>query len=418
MSITLEAYCKQIVAEPSELPKIKAGLDRYAKIITGVVFAIIAVALAAVLACGIVHPAVIVGLGLATILSGVMLSLALRDYLRPPIPQEFLKIIKTYYPKAIYDLCVRQKLTIQELRTVLTGVSEHDLSSVPDSLKVKLEKFGKERLIQECEDFAQKSIDSSLPKLDDLLVRFCPWYFLKRFVDLGPKEMPQAENLPPEVYWTGPMGRTSGFLESVFAPHTWLFGRVVSEGEYHELLDNAKNGTWDCCKDLVESIHKRMLGDIGFSYLKDSAADFKVSQWTSSVSTYRSLLLCKHGMSWEQLQLISDISNEELWFLHLTDTLSRSKMGLVRHLLSVFPHIQEDSSAYDPDVALVTWDTWISQFRKFLSHQDVYQSNLEFLASRSRNSNLVFDDWFLGMGDALTSTSYRYDVNTGKKRDV
>ncbi len=372
-------------------------------LITGVAFAIIALALGVVLACGIAHPVIITGLVLALIISGVALALALREHRRPPIPQGFLNIIKKAYPKVIYDLCVHQKLTLQELRLVLQHASSGNFYNAPSSIKAKLEKVDLDGLVASCQGV-------HLPSLEDLLLEHCPWFLINTFINNGSKYLCEAENLPGEVYWPAPLALYSGCNRTAFHPYMNLVAKHVQCAEYTELLEHAKNNTWDQGKHILDRIFGRIYEDSCYqeSNRKHVGMYLNGQGWL--------LGLLKHGVSWEQVKLFRKVDLESLILLDNLNSVGRCS-SLLYYVASVHSHIQENNpEGFEHDLALMTWEELKTGYQRYSEKQkseNRYDSFMKFLASLVRNKNSSFKVYALGK---LLPVSYNdLDYTTGRR---
>ncbi|SYX09105.1 Protein of unknown function (DUF1389) [Chlamydia poikilotherma] len=101
----------------------------------------------------------------------------------------------------------------------------------------KAEKFGLERLQIACRGI-------ELLDLEDLLLTHCPFYLINEFIQLGPREFLELEDLDPSIYWLSRLG-LSDSLDTVFHSYVWMFAQSTSQNEYEQLLLHAQNATWD-----------------------------------------------------------------------------------------------------------------------------------------------------------------------------
>ncbi|MEF9497452.1 DUF1389 domain-containing protein [Chlamydia sp. 04-14] len=370
----------------STTPCITDKLHKCALAVASLVFLALSATFTAFIILGLTHFSIVLGLIISLALSGVMLTSLYRLYHpcreKLPIPSGFLSVIKQEFPQVVYDLTIQERLTLQELRAVISGLSSGTFTFPSEACQVKLERFGLERLQQACADI-------KLPDLENLLVKHCPLYFIKTFIQIGPREFPEAENLDPEVYWLSRTGLTHR-LDTAFHHYIWIFSKVISKSEYETLLDHAQNNTWDQAYPMVEEIRTRLIGRVP----NESVEYFYVDRaWLSHCFSQFSLewllYLCKHGVSWGQLQLIGQVECRDMIFLSMFND-ANGGMNLIELILSIYPHIQEDHDEFDASITLLTWDEWIDDYEK---HKEdfgwrFYDRTITFLNER-RGESLI-----------------------------
>ncbi|WP_276816056.1 DUF1389 domain-containing protein [Chlamydia gallinacea] len=351
------------------------------QVLAGIISAVFVSVLAVVMALGIVHPAIIVlasVLGLIAFVSLMKCAVDVcRKHIMPPcsIPSGCLQVICDNYPLVIGDLCKQERLTIQELRQVLSilgGSGDLGLENISIDLRKKLDSFGWERVVQSCEG-------STLPSLDDELTRSCCLYFLKRFIDLGPKDIPISEGMAPEVYWMSNPGLVDVPLSAVGVT-SWLLASVVTEEEYKSLREDARSNNWgdeqqQKCRDLVAR----------------ARIFFRSQSEILSETLVPRVCWCRyffsHGMSWEQIQLIKGLSCDQALFFGGDDE-SKGCFDSVRtvndwicFLPQIFPYLDESSPKYDPGVALITWQEFQTAMAK--ENKKIFKKRTEGYAKRA-----------------------------------
>ncbi|MEF9520119.1 DUF1389 domain-containing protein [Chlamydia crocodili] len=333
---------------------------------------------------GLTHFSIVLGLIISLVLSGVMLASLYRLYLpcreKLPIPSGFLSVIKQEFPKAIYDLTVQEKLTLQELRIILTGLSSKTFTFPSLECQEKIGRFGLERLQKACEGI-------QLPHLENLLLKHCPFYFIKTFIQIGPREFPEAENMNSEVYWLSRTGLTHR-LDTAFHHYIWIFSKVVSKSEYETLLSHARNNTWDEASPMVEEVRTRLIGRTPNEPVEHFHIDRAwLSRCFSQFSLEWLLYFCKHGVSWDQLQLIKQVECRDMIFLSMFND-ANGGANLIRLILSIYPHIQEDHDEFDASIMLLTWEEWIDDYEKNKENRDwrFYDRTITFLNGRRGES--------------------------------
>ncbi|MBX6687190.1 DUF1389 domain-containing protein [Chlamydia gallinacea] len=321
------------------------------QVLAGIISAVFVSVLAVVMALGIVHPAIIVLASILGLIAFASLMKCAVDVCRkqimpsPSIPSGCLQVICDNYPLVIGDLCKQERLTIQELRQVLSilgGSGDLGLENISIDLRKKLDSFGWERVVQSCEG-------STLPSLDDELTRSCCLYFLKRFIDLGPKDIPISEGMAPEVYWMSPGGLCdSGAV--AFSYVGWLLSNVITEEEYDLLSASARNNTWK-----TEEV-QRIRSDI-VRRCKDLAKTQNLwKEVSSSFALSHDFSFFRHGMNWEQVQLIKAMPLGMVKLFGDYENMGRIRgLGWVTLVFYFYPYLDESSPKYDPGIALITY---------------------------------------------------------------
>ncbi|MEF9497449.1 DUF1389 domain-containing protein [Chlamydia sp. 04-14] len=86
----------------------------------------------------------------SVVLAVVFLAKVAQSYKRQvfdtSLPSGFLNVIKKEFPEILYELIVQQRLTLQELRAVITGLSSGVFTFPSRKCQEKVERFGLERL--------------------------------------------------------------------------------------------------------------------------------------------------------------------------------------------------------------------------------------------------------------------------------
>ncbi|WP_375793178.1 DUF1389 domain-containing protein [Chlamydia sp. 12-01] len=345
-------------------------LCKLATIISSIFFGILIVVSVSFMVSGVFTPIVILGLVVSLVFYGAVLITALYYSRRPhiviepidttihvsegtPLPSGFLSVVKNNYPVIISELCFREDLTLQELRILIEGLIQRiDIQSYPENLREKLQRFSFPIAELNSRDIERKP-------LDEILLKECPFYFINKLISLGAKEFPEAEGLSPVVYWTY---RTaiSDRIDTVFTPYVWMLSQVVTQEEYQMLLENAQNNTWDQVKNLLSHLYNRL--NIYLDNMYEPSFSFTPNniRWELQSSSWL-LYLCKHELSWEQLQLFTKIDCHYVNFLCEIEQQGRGG-HLARNMLAIFPYIQEEQENFDPSIALFTWKEWITDY--------------------------------------------------------
>ncbi|WP_348664133.1 DUF1389 domain-containing protein [Chlamydia vaughanii] len=338
------------VCQNSRLHNVFESLRKNASAIAGAFFAFLSIGLSAVLACGIVHPGVVVALAVAAVLSGALLLLPIFECLSPPI-----------------------KLFI--------GRKE-----APPTI----------------------SILYTVENLDCLLIRYCPFYFVSKFIELGSKESADKENLSPEMYWTSPLG----FAEerhSIFDPCVWLLFQVMTKGEYQKLLSHAEGNTWGKAARLIRSLQKRMEDKLENLDPECQHLFQEVSEVKERIASTRWILhLCKHKPNWYQVELFRqvDISAPSFFFDY-----EERVGGLSGMIGAIYPLINEGDISCDINLTLLTWKAWWLMYASLVNKTGANPGNREIvqlLAQHSRNKPIIND------GLPEVAARYRFDYASGK----
>ncbi|WP_375793183.1 DUF1389 domain-containing protein [Chlamydia sp. 12-01] len=362
-----------VVEQNSGIPHLLDTLYKNSLLISSICCLLLSAVFTTLVAFGIAQPIIITCLVISFILSGILLALILhrcatRD-LRLPIPSGFRYIIRKHFPKVLYDLVVEKGITLQELRVVLSGLHSGCFTFPSDEYREKVEEFGLERLQKACEGI-------ELPDLEELLVKHCPFYFMNKFIQLGSKEFPAAENMPPSIYWFSRMG-LSDRLDTVCHPYVWILAQVISQDEYETLLLHAKKGTWFAVKDLVKTVINKIRMEMGNMSL--DASWVEIEALFTCIKLPWLLYVCKHGVSWRQLQLFKEIRYDDVTFLNKINRLE-GIINLMKLMITIVPYIDENRKGFDPYIALLTWDE-LGEDKKRASYDGI----VDFLNSRSKN---------------------------------
>ncbi|WP_434694518.1 DUF1389 domain-containing protein [Chlamydia crocodili] len=332
-----------------------------------------------------------------------MLALAIhrivRGDMRHSLPSGFRSVIKKEFPAAVYDLVVQERLTLQELRAVILGLSSGTFTFPSIACQEKVERFGLERLQKGCEGI-------ELPDLEKILLKNCPFYFVNKFIQLGPKEFPEAENMDPEMYWVSPTGLADS-PDIALHPFIWILARVISKEEYETLLCHAQNNTWNEVSNLTKEIKSRV---------KNSLKEYDVSglgvkRTSLMVGSPWLLRLCKHGVCWNQLQLFNEVSSQSINLLNAFDYSFRG-LNLQRLLFVTSSRLKEDSQDFDPGIALLTSEEWIKEYEKNRDKDDwkPFNGTIDLLNKRGKKIFIELDNEGLPV-------VFRYDMNksTGER---
>ncbi|MEF9520123.1 DUF1389 domain-containing protein [Chlamydia crocodili] len=354
-------------------------LRKYALVTTSIFCSAVAIAMVAIVACGFIQPIILACLLVSLIVAGVMLVLMTRHIrdMRPVLPSGFLNVIKKEYPEALYNLIIQERLTLQELRVVLSGLSSGTFTFPSSKCQKKLERFGFERLQKACEGI-------QLPDLEKILLKNCPFYFVNKFIQLGPKEFPEAENMDPEIYWVCRTGLDSTY-NTAFDPDVWVLAHVVTQEEYEMLLMHAKNNTWDQVSEvfIAQELNPRLRKFIetanveGFHIDRDMLLGGLILKWL--------LRLCKHGVCWKQLELFKEIECKHVNLFTLFDLAARN-LNIMRLMLVIAPYIDENKEGFDPFITLITWEEWIREYEQIKGANFFFGRTLKFLSKNSRKT--------------------------------
>ncbi|SYX09104.1 Protein of unknown function (DUF1389) [Chlamydia poikilotherma] len=369
----------KLIPERTSSPCLTNKLCENALRISGVFCLALACVFAVTLICGMIQPALIIGLVISLVLAVVLLALSMRRVRREfptSLPEGFLSIIKKEFPEVIYQLIIQERLTLQELRAVLSGLSSGTFTFPSPESQKKLERFGLERLQKSC-----KGIE--LPDLEKILLKNCPLYLINKLIQLGPKELPQSVNVAPWMYWLNRLALSDHDRLIYFTTNVWILSKVATQEEYEMLLKHAKYSTWDHAQDLLEDLLPRLEEGIiehvidGMGLTKDLMIGLLGGDWL--------LFLCKHGVTWKQLQLIKDLDCASVCLLEDCERSGRGS-GLARLYMSTSRYIDESNSkAFDPHLTLFTFEELMEVYRE-RGGLDFYSATIKYLNKRSQNT--------------------------------
>ncbi|MEF9497447.1 DUF1389 domain-containing protein [Chlamydia sp. 04-14] len=333
------------------------------------------------LICGAAQPALIICLVISLVLTLVLLAISLRRYIRrefgPALPEGFLSVIKKEFPTAIYELVVQERLNLQELRAVISGLSSGIFTFPSKRSREKVERFGLERLQSACEGV-------QLPDLEKILLKNCPFYLMNKFIQLGPKEFPKSVNLPPEVYWLSRLGLSDSHVV-FFNFYVWILSQVVSKEEYETLLKHAKDSTWDQIKDLTGGLRLRVREGVDNYFIEE--VGLTKGSLKSLVGGPWLLYLCKHGVCWEQLQLLKELDCSSVSLMDEFET-SHRRTCLMKSYFSISPYVNEsDIETFDSHVILFTFSEWKESLDLHKDKKDfcIYDETMTLLKKRSQS---------------------------------
>ncbi|AFS20760.1 hypothetical protein B598_0681 [Chlamydia psittaci GR9] len=354
-------------------------LSHHAAAITSIVYSVFSGVFVFLLAYGFSHPLIIFGLVLSLCIVGITSVLALRRFLHElhhPLPSGFRRVLEKNYPRVICDLVFDHALNLKELRALLLCMSSGNFDLLPEECKGRVTAGDFERLHIACHGV-------QIPDLETLLLRNCPLYFINKFIQLGPRELPEAEHMEPEIYWVNRVGLSDVNL-TAFHPCVWLLAHIVSQEEYITLLEHARHSTWNSIQDLVNAIRLRMNHSLE-GMTEDENFTSLLACLNQAPAAWL-LAFCKHGVSWEQLQLFKDVDCDLSLFLHTFDK-SRVSGVLMELMLVVCRYIDEENiENFDPKIALLTLTEWMNYYyRDDQRMYGLHKGALQFFNKRSRH---------------------------------
>ncbi|AAP05381.1 conserved hypothetical protein [Chlamydia caviae GPIC] len=322
------------------------------------------------------------------------------------LPKGFLSIVAKNYPRIIYQICIQEFLTIQELRLLIDGLIEsRKLENYPENLRMKLQSSRLSIMEFDCRDI-------ELQPLDEILLKECPFYFLDKLIALGDRELPIAERISPAVYWTSRLGFVSQ-INTIVIPSVWILSRVTTREEYKMMLDHSKNNTWEQTRDLISHLQNCLKVYLDNEYQPSFSCTKSSVGWDLGTSSWL-LYLCKHGVSWEQLQLFTKIDSRSVNFLYEIEQQSRGG-HLARNIVSVFAYINEKKENFDPNIALFTWEEWIedqSESSRRGERWRAHESTIKLLNAK-RNELEALKETPFGCEELSGVPRYTYDSCTG-----
>ncbi|WP_375793426.1 DUF1389 domain-containing protein [Chlamydia sp. 12-01] len=330
------------------------------------IVAIIMTVIAAISLIIALIPAIIMSTPIGFIWSGIFGSIALAlfvfsiltNYLRSNIPQGIKEIFKEEYLPTFHDFIEKNKLTIQEIRVLLDAlrnsrrsgdVSFHKYTEVfPKKLKTALNKYGISRFLEGMEQ-------SDLIDLDSVLIKNCPLYWLKKFIQAAP-EFPTKELVGQSYdeiasYWLGRSGCCKN-AETIFSENTHLIAKEISREDFELVSLHIQNNNWK--NEELDSVKHKISEaclEIKKQHLEGNAV-IDVAGFLKGIEN--SLLeLCVHGVSWEQLCLINSMDFED-W--NLLCALDENKQGVRRFAVPCLGDISDEKHhLYEPMISLMTW---------------------------------------------------------------
>ncbi|WP_434694526.1 DUF1389 domain-containing protein [Chlamydia crocodili] len=330
---------------------------------------------------------------------------------RKLIPQGFLEIVEKNYPRIIYQICIDESLTVQELRLLIEGLIENRrLENYPESLRIKLQSFGLSIIELNCHNI-------ELQLLDEILLKECPFYFLNKLIALGNRELPAAERISPAVYWTSRLGFVSQ-MDTIFIPSVWILSRVATREEYVTLFDHAKNNTWNQTQDLISDLQNRLMIYLDSEYNPSFSCTKSSVRWDLRTSSWL-FYLSKHGLSWEQLQLFRKIDSRSVNFLCEIEQQGRGG-HLARNMVSVFAYINENQENFDSNIALFTWEEWMRDYSESTKRGErwrTHESTIRLLNAK-RNELDSLKETSFDCEELSGLPYYTYDFSTGERRTL
>ncbi|WP_117274407.1 DUF1389 domain-containing protein [Chlamydia poikilotherma] len=308
----------------------------------------------------------------------------------------------------IYQICIDQYLTVQELRILIEGLIEgRRLENYPESLRIKLHSFHLSITELDCGGI-------ELQSLDEILLKECPFYFLNKLIALGDRELPTAERISPAIYWTSRLGFVDT-MDTIFIPSVWILSRVVTREEYETMLSHSKNNTWKQTEDLVSDLQNRLMIYLNNEYQPSFSRTKGNVGWDLRRCSWL-LYLCKHGLSWEQLQLFRKIDSHSLNFLCEIEQQSRGG-HLARNIVSVFAYINENNENFDSNIALFTWEEWIEDYSESSRRGErwrAHESTIRLLNTK-RNELDSLKEISFDCEELSGLPYYTYDFSTGER---
>ncbi|WP_201457132.1 DUF1389 domain-containing protein [Chlamydia sp. 17-3921] len=340
------------------------------RIVTKIVsIAAITIAAIVVITCVSSPISYIIG-GILGIIALVTFSLVIISEIKKAttyFPKGFLNVIKKEFPEVIFKLITKKRLTLPELRIVLSALSqpdilENNIKKFPKELSKKIICFGLERL--------KTGIQSvELPSLELVLMKNCPFYTLKKLIDAGDKEPLSVRGYEEKnkgYYWLGAAGMDNESNNpGLFDFRLPGILQELTKEEYEILRIHASLASWE--DPSVEAVIMR-LGLACKKYEKKGTTfpvllsdDVKVSISKQGIKNLL-LRLCLTGYSWEQLLLLRNIDVRTWNWLCVFDSRGRSgrSIAFVIGLLYVEGLLNEYDERYSPHIHLITFDELIN----------------------------------------------------------
>ncbi|ANH79096.1 DUF1389 domain-containing protein [Candidatus Chlamydia sanziniae] len=312
-------------------------------------------------------------LALVVLIVTVMLIIAKEKKLPPVstvIPQDFLRVIRDVYSHCIASFVEDQKLTISELRAFIDVLRMQvslveKLAALPEVTRNKVHSFGLENLQEVLENYQWADLESTI-------LQHCPLHWLYKFVTLGDLEICHREGLTKKdfgYFWLGPLGQALKRV-TIFSP---AIPGILKELTYEEkkcLERHARTATWDdknvktIINRLIDACQKHV-SEIEESQRECAHHPFKL-EYTAELLHSKLLLLCLHGYSTAQYDLILNTSPQFWHWLCCLDTRDRNRdqspstlFGIcaLGGLLCALGVLDESSSKYNVSLDLMVLDT-------------------------------------------------------------
>ncbi|WP_407365729.1 DUF1389 domain-containing protein [Chlamydia pecorum] len=336
---------------------------------------VVAIVLAAILAvaCLMSPISYIVGgtLGIAAL--AILAVTLVPEIKRAPknLPQGFLNVVKSTYPDVVYNLLVKEHLTLSEFRAVLnilentkkSGDLESLLSGLPEGLARKILRFGVKNLEQGVQGV-------ELQPLEPFLRKHCPFYMLNTLINMGNENILRSRGCDDKYrgcYWLGAAALCGGDnLLGLFDLRVPNIMKLLDKKDFDVLKQHASSSvslSWNSQDKNVQEIISKLAD-------KCKGVQLEVTSKNASLGVQCLPLdkedigkvlhrLCWVGYSWEQLQLVVDMDKFGYWpWFCFFDGLGRMGKNLcfVVGLLCMEGILDETSAACSPEVLLMTLD--------------------------------------------------------------
>lgn len=184
------------------------------------------------------------------------------------LPSAFLKLIGNTYPSVVYNLAVKENLTLLELRQVLTvlGAVRHEgdlvsrLSDLPEELVKKVLRFGVKNL-------EQGVLGVELPPLEPFLRKHCPFYALKTLIDMGDENICNSRGCATRYqgcYWLGAAALGGGnHILGLFDLRVPVIMKKFDKKNFELLKQREGSSSWNSqdVQKIIEDLAAKCEGD-------------------------------------------------------------------------------------------------------------------------------------------------------------
>ncbi|EPP35116.1 hypothetical protein CP10139811_0156 [Chlamydia ibidis] len=324
-------------------------------------------------------PAILLSSYAGLILGGALLSVSCMFFLlsriphllRTHIPQNLKEILKKHYPRIIIDLIEKAKLSVEELRLILPLLNNEielrnediyyrsetafnrSLGRLSEDIKLKLSTYGIKNLLDKLDR-------ECLEDLNTILLKSCPIYWLKQFVESAPKitglSSPIGMRKEVTAYCLGGAASRS-ITPSVFRLENKILAKSITSDDFTILQsyyssEKLENSEIDAVKERILDVCQKQC------HTFSSSDHFSTPEKIRNACSQALTEMLAHGLSWAQLSLIHMLDDKNWGWLNLLDGGNqRIRRFAVQYLGEI---TDEQHYLYEPLITLATWDDLFS----------------------------------------------------------